>query len=81
MMTVSVPGLTIQQDTIPVSSVVLSSNIKTLGSTTANTTLNVTWTPKTTMDPSGKGLIQIGVPLWYNISGTGQSMYSTAAVN
>lgn len=79
MKTVQVSGLTIQQGVLPASNVQLSSTSNILGDTAAQNTLSVTFDPVSTMDPSGKGKIQIGVPFWYKVGETGELMYSPSA--
>jgi hypothetical protein len=81
MQTKSVQGPTILQDTLDSNSVSLSSSSNILGTTVATNALSVTFTPKTTMSPDGKGTVQIGVPMWWQIGITGERMYSPTATN
>jgi hypothetical protein len=65
MKAVEVPGITILEEEMPVSGVALSSDSDQLGFSGAANELTVKFTPKTTMSPSGKGTVQIGVPMWW----------------
>lgn len=79
MKAVEVPGITILEEVMPVNDVSLSSDSDQLGFSGAANELTVTFKPKTTMSPSGKGKVMIGIPMWWQIGRTGERMYAATA--
>lgn len=65
MKAVEVRAPTILEEIMPAESVELDSTTNMLGFSGATNELVVKFKPKTTMSPSGRGFIKIGIPYWY----------------
>lgn len=61
------------------SQVQLTSSDKTVGSSKSSNTLRLEFTPSKTLSRTGSGRIDIGLPYWYLIQGTGQYSYNPGA--
>jgi hypothetical protein len=66
---------------LPIENIKMSTSSNVLGDKTSANTLTFSWTPKTTMNPSGAGSITMEMPFWYKIKDTGVYMYDSVAKN
>lgn len=56
--------------------VLITSTSNVLGDSSPNLNMTITWTPTVTVSKTGRGMIQVSIPLWYDVANKNNMMFN-----